>query len=402
MKILVLDTIHGGKSLAEFLENSGHNVDYVDVYRALDGTVTEEEAAGRTYDLITAPVHLDPSSRLLNYSGTKIISHHEAVRMAANVPENIVLIEITGGQGKTTTAQALAHIMNGRGILHTSRGTVYLPENTVIFKKSITPATLSEVISAVEKDCSWIIAEESIGVTGLGDLGILTSGIDYPIANGKKSALNEKIRLIKGCSKVLIAPGTNADIPESCLATDIVRVKDDVCIYDYMGIRGEFKNSLLTVEGYREALMTAAAAGCILGTDPGRLGSFSALKGRLSYSYINKTAVIDNSNSGTNRNTTIAASRYAERIIPGKEQVLVIGVEADNICEGFPDDEIAGAITDIMPASVVVISKYPYKVRDNIPTKIEFDTASSFEEGSKKAIETGEDKTVILSVKTWR
>jgi hypothetical protein len=404
MKILVLDTIHGGKILAEYLKRAGHAVDTVDVYRGRDGSVSEDEAAGKVYDLIAAPVHLDPDYRLLN-TGTEVISHHEAVALAASVPEDALLIEITGARGKTTTAHALLHLMekDGCGILHTSKGTVRYPEKKQIFKKSITPATLVEVLSAAaEEECRWIIAEESVGVTGLGDLGVLTSGTDYPIANSKKSALDEKIRLLKGCKKVLLAPGANADIPGAYYSDDIVVVEDDLCRFDYGGFKGELSNKLLTVEGYREALMTAAAAGCILGKDPSCLGSFSALEGRLSYSTRDGTGIIDNSNSGANRKTAITASVYANRISPGREQVLVIGVEADNICEGFPDDEIAGAISDIMPYAAVVISKDPEYVRKIIPPGIKFESASSLEDGAQKAMKYGTNRIIILSVKTWR
>jgi hypothetical protein len=292
--------------------------------------------------------------------------------------------------------------MDGCGILHASGGTVRYPEKEVIFKKSITPASLAGVLSEAGKDCRWIIAEESIGVTGLGDLGILTSGSDYPIANGKKSALDEKIRHLGRCKKVLLGPGIAPLIPDALSADGIAAAEDETCRYDYGGIKGKFTNALLTVEGYREALITAAAAGCILGKDPSRLGSFSALKGRLSSCIENDTGIVDNSNSGTNRRTAIAASRYARRIFPGREQVLVIGVEADNICEGFPDDEIAGAILDIMPEAAVVISKNPESVKDRIPPGIAFEVASSLDEGRKKAMKSGEGRTVILSVKTWR
>ncbi|WP_421908480.1 coenzyme F430 synthase [Methanolacinia petrolearia] len=405
MKILVLDTIHGGKTLAEYLKRAGHVVDTVDVYRGRDGSVSEDEAAGKVYDLIAAPVHLDPDYRLLN-TGTDVISHHEAVTVAASVPEDTLLIEITGARGKTTTAHALLHLMekDGCGILHTSKGTVRYPEKDLIFKRSITPATLVEVLSAAagEKECRWIIAEESVGVTGLGDLGVLTSGTDYPIANGKKSALDEKIRLLKGCKKILLAPGVDADIPGAYYSDDIVIVEDDVCRFGYAGIKGEFSNKLLTVEGYKEALMTAAAAGCILGKDPSGLGSFSALEGRLSYSTRDGKGIIDNSNSGANRKTALTASAYAHRFSPGREQVLVIGIEAENICEGFPDDEIAGAISDIMPYAAVVVSKDPENVRKIIPPGIKFETASSLEDGAEKAMKYGTNRIIILSVKTWR
>ncbi len=402
MKILVLDTIHGGKTLAESLKRSGHVVDTVDVYRGKNGSVSEDEAAETGYDLIAAPVHLDPGYRLLHLHNTGVITHHEAVALAAQVPAGTKLVEITGARGKTTTAHAIAHLMDGDGILHTSRGTVRYPEREEIFKRSITPATIAEVLSAAGNECRWIVAEESLGVTGLGDLGILTSGDDYPIAGGKKSALKEKIRLLGRCRNALLAPGAAAGITGAFYASDIAEAKGNTCRYDFNGIKGEFENSLLTVEGYREALITAAAAGCILGTDPSRLGSFQALKGRLSHETINGTLIVDNSNSGVNRMTAVSASRYARSIMPEGRQVLVIGIEEDNICEGFSDDDIAGAINEIMPYAVVVISKNPESVRKRIPEEIIFETASTLPEGTTKALAFGGDRTIVLSVKTWR
>jgi len=140
MNILVLDTIHGGAEIACHLISGGHHVDTVDIYRGKNG-ITETEALNRDYDLVIAPVHMDPDHPLLRYLPEKTISHHEAVAMisGSNIPHP--MIEITGMQGKTTTAYALAHILKGKGVLHTSGGTWEIPEKKLIWKKSITPAS---------------------------------------------------------------------------------------------------------------------------------------------------------------------------------------------------------------------------------------------------------------------
>ena len=77
MRILVLDTIHGGAELARALRGSGYQVDEVDVYRGKAG-IPVEEALVRSYDLVTAPVHLDPDHPLLQQHGPAV-SHHETV-----------------------------------------------------------------------------------------------------------------------------------------------------------------------------------------------------------------------------------------------------------------------------------------------------------------------------------
>ena len=118
MYILVLDSIHGGKLLAEAFLSRGDQVDLVDVYRG-SGPVRAEEAGSRTYDLIVAPVHLDPDHPLLADTKIPVITHHDAVRvlLGNNIPP--VMVEITGARGKTTTAHTLAWLLPGPGILHT-------------------------------------------------------------------------------------------------------------------------------------------------------------------------------------------------------------------------------------------------------------------------------------------
>ncbi len=78
MRVLVLDTIHGGAELAVALRGAGHQVDEVDVYLGQAG-ISIEEALVRTYDLVTAPVHLDPDHPLLRRHGPAV-SHHEMVK----------------------------------------------------------------------------------------------------------------------------------------------------------------------------------------------------------------------------------------------------------------------------------------------------------------------------------
>ena len=115
------------------------------------------------------------------------------------------MIEITGAQGKTTTAHALAHLLTGPGVLHTSTGTYEMPEKRLIFKKSITPASVLDAAQKAVSMRGWLIAEESLGVTGAGDLAIITSPDDYLCAAGKKSALKEKAASAQKSRRLLMA-----------------------------------------------------------------------------------------------------------------------------------------------------------------------------------------------------
>ena len=192
MHVLVLDTIHGGKEIGAAYGEAGHSADIVDVYC---GTTPDElrNAQHRHYDLVVAPVHLDPDHPLLAGRTVPVINHHAAVRqlLGEHLPQP--MIEITGAQGKTTTAHALAHILPGTGVLHTSTGTYTYPAKHLLWKKSITPASEISAARYARRMPGWLVAEISLGVTGAGDLAIITSPDNYPFARGKKSAIYEKI-----------------------------------------------------------------------------------------------------------------------------------------------------------------------------------------------------------------
>ena len=64
MRVLVIDTIHGGLDIARHLSARGHFTDTVDIYRGKSG-IDASAAASRDYDLAIAPVHLDPGHPLL-------------------------------------------------------------------------------------------------------------------------------------------------------------------------------------------------------------------------------------------------------------------------------------------------------------------------------------------------
>ena len=126
-----------------------------------------------------------------------MISHHEAIRrlLGKQIPEPMV--EITGARGKTTTAHALASLMKGPGILHTSTGTYRFPEKELISRTSITPGSVLAVVRKALDINGWLIVEESLGISCAGTLGIITSSEDYSFAAGKKSALLAKISFDK-------------------------------------------------------------------------------------------------------------------------------------------------------------------------------------------------------------
>ncbi|SCL76572.1 hypothetical protein L21_2507 [Methanoculleus chikugoensis] len=385
MRILVLDTIHGGAELAGALRGAGHQVDEVDVYRGQAG-IPIEEALGRTYDLVTAPVHLDPDHPLLRRHGPAV-SHHEMVKRVLDggrLPHPF--IEITGARGKTTTAHALATLLPGPGVLHTSTGTYRYPERERLWRRSITPASLLPAVREAEHIGGWLVAEESLGVAAAGDVAVLTSAEDYPVAAGKKSAIAEKCRLLSRARTVVLPPGF--DLPGTVAADSTVSFEGRTCRYAGNGIAGSFENPLCTLPGYRTPLALAAAAACVLGVDPSPLGRFTALPGRMAARREGEVLIVDNANSGTNMMTTIEAARYARELSGGAPLTLVIGEEARAICEGFSRNEILRTVSTVAPAETVYVG--------------EGHPAATLEEGLDAARTLTPAGAIVLAVKTWR
>jgi UDP-N-acetylmuramyl pentapeptide synthase len=405
MHVLVLDTIHGGKEIGAAYIEAGHAVDVVDVYH---GTSPEElrGAQHRNYDLVVAPVHLDPDHPLLAGRTVPVITHHEAVHQLLGEHLPHPMIEITGAQGKTTTAHALAHILPGKGVLHTSTGTYTYPAKELLWKRSITPA--SEVAAAryASQLPGWLVCEISLGVTGAGDLAIITSPDTYPVASGKKSAIREKIASTKHAKRVLVAEGVSSDQKNVVHVEDVAWCDGMKCTLETEGMKCVLENPLFLLPPYRAPLMLAAAAAMILHISPKPLNHFTALPGRLSLSHVQDIIIIDNANSGTNVNTTLCAARYARHCARETGLTLVIGqVEGDGaVCEGFSFNQIAAAIDGVRPTHIVWVGRFPdpgTAPYESLKGKVDA-VCTSLEEGRNTAVRITRNGSIVLSVKTWR
>lgn len=365
MKVLVLDTIHGGDILANALLQRGDEAVAVDVYRGTAPSV--EEVKYGYFNFIVAPVHLDPDYSLL-YTGVPIISHHDMVAHLAGKPQ-VFCIEITGAEGKTTTAFAVACLLSGRGILHTSAGTYLYPEKKLLFQRSITPASLLVVLEcANEHGAEWLVCEESLGVSGIGDLGILTSEKDYLIAAGKESAVKAKMQNMLKCAQFLLPERTDYLVSvEGC------RI---------ISPAGSFENPLAEIPVYRDALKIAAATAGLLGLPVSPLAEFSAVPGRMHMVSEQDVLILDNANSGTNGENTLAAVEYLHHI-SGKPVILVIGEMSHTVCEGLKDRKSVSH--DAICAVIDADGKTPEEMK---------------EEGIRMAKE--HDAALLFAVKMWR
>jgi coenzyme F430 synthetase len=406
MYILVLDTIHGGKLLSEAFTSRGDVTDLVDVYRG-ESCVDVRTALSRTYDLIVAPVHLDPDHPLLKYARAPVITHHEAVRQLLGEDLPQLMIEITGSRGKTTTAHALASLLPGKGILHTSTGTFRFPEKIWISRSSITPGSVLTAVKLARDIHGWLIVEESLGVTGAGTLAIITSDEDYTFASGKKHALLTKLASTRHSRHLLLAEGIRADFRDGAIHIEDITSSDGTeCTICLDGKMHRFTNPLLSLPAYNTPLQLAAAAAQILGIDPSPLTSFAALTGRMAVSYENTILVLDNANSGTNLITTIDAARYARNTTGCEELTLVIGQpEGDGaVCEGFLLDQMLAAVEAIGPEHLIWVGRFPE------PGTTEYIRlgplvmahVQTLDDGLVVAKRRTTRGSIVLAVKTWR
>ncbi len=398
MDLLVLDTIHGGALLGDELALRGHRVETVDVYRG-NGALPDPDG----FDFVIAPVHLDPAHPLLAGAGDRFVSHHEAVRRCLAEHRPRLFVEVTGARGKTTTAFALAETMAGAGILHTSAGTFLYPERRMLWRRSITPAQVLPVARAAAALGGWCVAEESLGVTGAGDLAVLTSGDDYACAAGARSALACKLASAARAPRLLVTDGIEIDHPALFRSGDLAPCDAGTCA----GPGGAIANPLAALPAYRNAIQLAAAAAGLLGCDASRLAGMGPVPGRLAARRDAGRTIVDDANSGTTRLTACEAAAYARILAPGLPLSLVVGEEYRAVCDGFPPGDVAAAVVDVDPGLAVIVGPPTLRaaaleeLRERGWTGPHLE-AGTLDAGRMAAIGAGGEGAVVLAVKTWR
>ncbi|MCL2116380.1 MAG: coenzyme F430 synthase [Methanobrevibacter sp.] len=146
------------------------------------------------------------------------LNHHEAVKLILDkwkleaTNNNIPIIEVTGVKGKTSTIIMLKEILiDLNPLVLSSLGACLYKNNKRIELKeniSITPASIVETIELAKKivnsknndlndkfnfNYNSCIFESSLGVTGIGNIGILTNIVEnYPIAKNNSNAKEAK------------------------------------------------------------------------------------------------------------------------------------------------------------------------------------------------------------------
>ena len=245
MNNLVIDMTHGGVKIAISLAKKGRNVLAYDLYntlKSIDRKMLEvydiplvqlDELKDFKGDMnVIYPIHMPLGfDEIKSYNpepNYTFQSHHEIIgELLKDWAEDIVKIEITGVKGKTTSVFMLKEILidDNPLILSSLGALLYENGNEIVLKKniSITPANIKETIDLAYKVANPIckisegivesenlrkydsaIFESSLGVTGIGDVGLLLNiAEDYPIAKARSSASAAKKQVFR-CKCVCI------------------------------------------------------------------------------------------------------------------------------------------------------------------------------------------------------
>ncbi len=460
-KVAVLDLTHGGIPISIKLAELGAEVSAVDVYNTVDPrTLSElEDKYGiRTskeplpvgaFDLLAAPVHLDPAYPMLveaRQARKPVLSHHRIVGIIlAKDPHlaGVRTVEITGVKAKTSTASLLADMLSRKFpvVLHTSRGLEAWKggvPSEIRKGLSITPGSiLVAVDSAFEAGLrpEYFIFEISIGGTGNADLGILTTLTpDYGIANNSSLAGEAKLQLVRtakaGSVLVLNAAvekaleNTEEKIqgavkkitfrdpfyPESGETADFVLESEEGSVRCLFKNREMFCARLqpgYNSSAYRTAFVAASAAALELGVESGTvvetLEEFGGLAGRMQEKELEGIALIDNSNSGMDIRSAEKALEYAllKKKDERKQKIfLVLGEEAAQVCEGLPPEAVQGFVEKYGKKfeRIVLVGE---RMRDIRAGNVAY--AASLQEGLSEASKlAGKADIIISSVKCFR
>lgn len=312
MNYLVIDMTHGGVKIAISLAKKGKSVLAYDIYNTLNDI---DRRMLEIYDVmlielsdlkdfrgdvcVISPVHLPLTgdeiiahNPELNYT---FITHHEAVyRILDGWGEDIPKIEVTGVKGKTSCVFMLKEILIDENplILSSLGAILYEDGKEYILKKniSITPANIKETIDLAYKIANPIckiadgivesenlkkyssaIFESSLGVTGIGDVGLLTNiSENYPIAKNRLTASEAKRQVFRcnvvACDKKSLdeyysdikhdrtntfsVTDTNANLYVENVNYTLDETEISMIYHDVKTVSGEILNGKITVKTF--------------------------------------------------------------------------------------------------------------------------------------------------------
>ena len=409
MNYLVIDLTHGGVKIAASLAKKDLNVLAYDIYNTLKD---DDERMLNDYDVslidlddlkdlngditVIYPIHLPLSHdeiRLynpdLNYT---FKTHHEIIRdLLDGWGEDIPKIEVTGVKGKTTSVFMLKEILIDENPLILSSLGALLYENgrEFILKKdiSITPANIKETVDLAYKISNPVceiaegtaesqnlkkyksaIFESSLGVSGIGDVGLLLNiAENYPIAKSKSNAANAKKQVfrcrcvciqkealdkyysdvkhdrvnsfsMKDPSANLFVKNVNYDLNQTCieLAYDNVKTVNDNVISGEMSVK-TFAPGPHHVSNVLGVVLTCLSLEIPEDTIINNIENYKGIPGRTNKKTIENSIIIEEINPGLN---TEAIKETIKMIDDLDDYYIAIGGDYGITCEEIDEEKL--------------------------------------------------------------
>lgn len=356
---------------------------------------------------------------------------------------NIPIIEITGVKGKTTNTFILKEIFKNPLVL-SSLGAYLFKNKTIRLKKniSITPASIIETIDLARKianpkscvfpSCDYleensekynfnyesVILESSLGVSGIGDIGLLTNVLeDYPIAKGKSNASTAK-KQIFNCEYVVIDSETyskyypninhpnintfsvnNIDsnlkvknIQYSLYQTKFKVEYSNIKTIENKTISGSFKCETFAprkaqLSNILSSITVSLSSGIDEETIIKGLKKFKGVKGRSSINKIDNSIIIEEINPGLN---TSSIKESIESISDYEKYSVILGGEYGITCEEINEDKLKEIIEETsQKVKIILTSSLGKSLKDKIDLDIEF--IENYNEAIDKELENNKN-----------
>ena len=443
---------------------------------------------------INNSVNLNDKDNLLNQY--TILNHHETTELVLSLwkeetkKQNIKTIEITGVKGKTSVAFLLNDIFlenNENTLLLSSLGAYLFRKNQdgeqkIILQKniSITPANIINTIQLAKKiahpKCSTFpicdknldlderieekhiveefnentyqdleydvsIFENSLGICGLGDIGILTNLVEnYSIAKGKSNAREAKKQVFK-CPLVVIGHETlnefygeekekyaekinsfslddsDANVFCESIDYDIDKTHIKIAYHDLNTIDGNLINGEFYLHCFAPGshhvlnILSAATTALALGIDveiiQNALSNFKGIDGRTNVRKIDGSdslIIIEEINPGIN---TKAIESSINMIMDIDKYHIIIGGKYGVTCEEIDEDKLSKFLHEYLndnPNTNLILtdelgkSLYDkinsFNKEDNEENEFKIEFIEDYEEAQNKAIE--DNKNILF------
>ncbi len=404
-KVAVLDTIHGGATIARRMVESGWEAASFEVYHHTP------DLAG--FELVAAPVHLAPDNPALvgaKKRNLKIITHHQAVGELFLPGEDpaMEIFEVTGTHSKTSTALLLALLLSRQKkvLSHTTRGLEIWQEGKPRLLQeglSITPANVIPALAAAKAhEVQALICEISLGGTGLADYGILTSlSGDYRIAGGTRWASTAKLQMLslaRRGARLLANADARLSPDVSFARGGRIYARPDRLIFGKEEVHLDLGQDL-DFFSYETAIAGAAAAADAAGMERSEmvraLRGFDGFAGRMKIKRLSGQTIFDCSNSGLKvRDVARALERAA-----GPGMALVVGEDAETVCEGMDIPALAKLLRqrrEGMETLILVGERLGF-----LAEELGAETAKNLQQGLEKA-QSRSPKRLLSCVKCFR